>query len=371
MAVRQDLARAAIDRLAATLGMDAMATAQGIVSVVTANMARAIRVISVQRGHDPRDYTLVAFGGAGPLHAARLAKELDIGRVLVPRNPGILCAMGLLLTELRADFATTALRTLAASALPDVVAAFDGLAAQAEAWFAAEGIAPGSRRVRRTVDMRYAGQNYELPIALPDGAIGAATLDVLAERFEAAHRQAYGFVAEDDPVQLVTFRVEATGIVPKATFERHHDGGPDASGAVVARREVWLPEAGGFVACAVYDRDKLRAGNRVAGAGGDRADGCDDVGVAGHDGAGGALFEFGTGGGMNGASQRSNGKQGRKGKNEDENRTPLEGGGWGEGLDHARPSFVETPPPATSLKGRVCPVPLLRPSLPSTPSPPN
>ena len=86
-----------------------METAQGILSVVTANMARAIRVISVQRGHDPRDYTLMAFGGAGPLHAARLARELEIGRVLVPANPGILCAMGLLLTDLRADFALTRL----------------------------------------------------------------------------------------------------------------------------------------------------------------------------------------------------------------------------------------------------------------------
>ena len=93
----------------------------------------------------------------------------------------------------------------------------------------------------------------------------APTLDVLAERFEAAHRQAYGFVAEDDPVQLVTFRVEATGVLPKATFKRHRDNGPDASAAVVARREVWLPEADGFVACAVYDRERLRAGNRVLG----------------------------------------------------------------------------------------------------------
>jgi N-methylhydantoinase A len=101
MPIRADLARAAIDRIAARLGIDALAAAQGIIAVVTANMARAIRVISVQRGHDPRDYTLVAFGGAGPLHAARLAAELDIRRVLVPRNPGILCAMGLLL----ADFA--------------------------------------------------------------------------------------------------------------------------------------------------------------------------------------------------------------------------------------------------------------------------
>src|SRR5215207_817183 len=119
MPVRQDLAREAIVRLATDLGMDVMATAQGILAVVTANMARAIRVISVQRGHDPRDYTLVAFGGAGPLHAARLARELDISRILVPRTPGILCAMGLLLTDLRADFATTRLHILTTAALPD------------------------------------------------------------------------------------------------------------------------------------------------------------------------------------------------------------------------------------------------------------
>src|SRR5258707_12271702 len=109
MTIRQDLAQAAVGRLAGRLGLGVMETAQGVLSVVTANMARAIRVISVQRGQDPRDYTLVAFGGAGPLHAARLARELDIKRVLVPRNPGILCAMGLLLTDLRADFAATRL----------------------------------------------------------------------------------------------------------------------------------------------------------------------------------------------------------------------------------------------------------------------
>jgi N-methylhydantoinase A len=265
MAVRPDLARDAIERLAATLGMDVMATAQGIVSVVTANMARAIRVISVQRGHDPRDYTLVAFGGAGPLHAARLAKELEIRRILVPRHPGILCAMGLLLTDLRADFATTSLRTLSAAVLPDVAAAFRALVTQAQAWFDAEAIALGARHISRTVDMRYMGQNYELPIALPDGEIGVATLDVLAAQFAAAHRQMYGFVAEDDPVQLVTFRVEATGIVRKATFAPERDCGPDASAAVIARRDVWLPEADGFVSCAMYDRDRLHAGNRISG----------------------------------------------------------------------------------------------------------
>lgn len=265
MKVRQDLARAAIERLAEPLGLDVMATAQGILSVVTANMARAIRVISVQRGHDPRDYALAAFGGAGPLHAARLARELDIPRVLVPRNPGILCAMGLLLTDLRADFASTKLVALRAAAQGEVAAAFDALSARAAAWFEDEHIQAEARRTVRTVDMRYAGQNYELPIPVPEGEVTASTLDALAAAFDAAHRRMYGFAAEGEAVQLVTFRVEASGLVPKAAFPAQPDGPADASAAVTGRRPVWLPEAGGFVSCPVYDRDRLRPGHRIAG----------------------------------------------------------------------------------------------------------
>jgi N-methylhydantoinase A len=265
MPVRQDLARAAIARLADQLGMGVMETAQGIISVVTANMARAIRVVSVQRGHDPRDYTLAAFGGAGPLHAARLAKELDIGRILVPRNPGILCAMGLLLTDLRADFATTRLMTLGRSAMPAMEDAFRQLRAEADAWFEGEAIAPGSQKITRTVDMRYAGQNYELPVNLPDGPVTPASLDHLAEGFAEAHRRMYGFVAEGDAVQLVTFRIEAAGLVRKARFQPQAEAGPDASAAITGRRDLWLPEAGGFVSCPVYDRERLQAGNRIAG----------------------------------------------------------------------------------------------------------
>jgi N-methylhydantoinase A len=265
MRVRQDLAREAVEGLAVRLGMDALATAQGILSVVTANMAKAIRVISVQRGHDPRDYTLAAFGGAGPLHAARLARELDIGRVLVPRNPGILCAMGLLLTDLRADFAATRLTTLGDAVIPVIADAFAGLATRAGAWFAEEGISPPAQRMTRTVDMRYAGQNYELPVPLPEGPVTKATLDALAEGFAAAHKRMYGFVAEGETVQLVTFRIEAAGVVRKASFSPHADAGADASGALMGRREVWLPEAGGFVSCPVYDREKLQAGNRISG----------------------------------------------------------------------------------------------------------
>lgn len=265
MPIDQALSKQAIGRLADELGLDLMATAQGIISVVTANMAKAIRVISVQRGHDPRDYALVAFGGAGPLHAARLARELDMMRIVVPRNPGIGCALGLLLTDLRANFATTRLATLSEALLPDMAKIFVALQEQADHWFAEEGVASADRRLKRTADLRYHGQNYELAIDVPDGPITPATITALAEGFAAAHKRLYGFVADGEAVQLVTYRVEAVGLVPKAAFRPEPDAGPDASHAIIGSREVWFPEAGGFVACPIYDRDKLRSGNRFTG----------------------------------------------------------------------------------------------------------
>src|SRR5215470_5939438 len=265
MAVRQDLARAAIGRLAEQLGLPLMQVAQGIVSVVTANMARAIRVISVQRGHDPRDYTLIAFGGAGPLHAARLARELDIRRILVPRSPGILCAMGLLLTDLRADFATTRLAPLARETLHQIETAFAALDRRAEAWFAQEHISAEARRLRRTVDMRYAGQNYELAVSVPEGPVTAATVDLLAQGFADAHERMYGFVAEGEPVQLVTFRVEAIGLVRKATLKAELLAGKDATNAIREYRHIWIAEEERSVSCPVYERDLLKVGNSFVG----------------------------------------------------------------------------------------------------------
>src|SRR5215813_5345007 len=265
MKIRHDLAKQAVARLAERLSLGVAQTAQGILSVVTANMARAIRVISVQRGHDPRDYTLMAFGGAGPLHAARLARELDIGRVLVPANPGILCAMGLLLTDLRADFARTRLLPASNSATSDVADAFANLAERADRWFEQEGIAPADRHVARTADMRYLGQNYELGVAVPDGPISAATMPALVEGFAQAHRQRYGFAADGDPVQLVTLRVEALGQVRKAELSPQAEVGPEAGAAITAHRPVWLEERGDFVSTPIYAREALRAGNRFAG----------------------------------------------------------------------------------------------------------
>jgi N-methylhydantoinase A len=265
MKIRRDLAERAIADLAGRVGLGVPQTAQGILSVVTANMARAIRVISVQRGHDPRDYTLMAFGGAGPLHAARLAKELEIGRVLVPANPGILCAMGLLLTDLRADFARTRLMPATEASTADVAEGFAALAERAERWFEHEGIASADRHITRTVDMRYHGQNYELSVSVVDGAITKASLQALATGFADVHRQRYGFAADGDPVQIVTLRVEATGAVRKAELKAHPEAGSDASGAIVQHRPVWLAEAGDFVDCPIYARETLHPGNRFAG----------------------------------------------------------------------------------------------------------
>ena len=265
MAVDQAKARAAIDVLAARLGLDAMATAQGIVSVVTANMAKAIRLISVQRGHDPRDYTLVAFGGAGPLHSGRLARELDMPRVLVPRNPGILCALGLLLTDLQTNYAQTRLLAVDEAATAAMADAFAGLTTRAEAWFRSEGIAPAAQRIRRTIDMRYVGQNYELPVAYPDALSGTALVSDLRAGFEKAHQQVYGYTAPEEPIQAVTFRIEATGIVRPAEMRAYPQSAAKLAGALLATREVWLPETKGSVATPVYDREKLGPGHRMSG----------------------------------------------------------------------------------------------------------
>jgi N-methylhydantoinase A len=265
MRIDRARAEAAIARLAARLGLGTMETAQGILAVVTANMARAIRVISVERGHDPRDYVLMAFGGAGPVHAARLARELEIRRVLVPRNPGILCAMGLLLTDLRTSFAAGRMAPLAPGSLDVLALGFAALEAEAEAWFGAEAIAPPDRTLSRVIDMRYDGQAHELAVPCPPGPFDEATLAVLRERFEAAHRYVYGYVSPEEPIRVVALRLDATGRVPKLPLPAHPPATTAPSAALIGERAAWLPEAGGSVTCPVYDRALLAPSHRIAG----------------------------------------------------------------------------------------------------------
>ncbi|MEL6964855.1 MAG: hydantoinase/oxoprolinase family protein, partial [Pseudomonadota bacterium] len=257
MAIDRGLASEAIRKLGDRLNLSVLDTAQGMIAIVTANMAKAIRVISVQRGYDPRDFTLVAFGGAGPIHAARLARELELPRIVVPHHPGILCAMGLLLTDLQTNYARTRMRPLGEEALDVMEATYAELEAEAEAWFEREGIERTARQLRRSVDMRYAGQNYELDVAHPPGNLDSSTLKTLTRRFEDAHQRLYGYIASEEPIQLVTFRLEATGIVKKADVPSHRPHSGDVNKAISGMRDVFLPEAGGFVSCPLYDRERL------------------------------------------------------------------------------------------------------------------
>ncbi len=265
MAIDRGRAEAAITRLGAGIGLDAMRTAQGIISVVTANMAKAIRVISVERGYDPRDYVLMAFGGAGPLHAARLARELGMARVLVPRNPGILCAMGLLLSDLRTHLSAGRMLPLSPDGLSGLRDGFSRLESQAATWFAHEGIAEADRATARSIDLRYEGQGHELMVDCPDGKLDEAALAEVTRRFEAAHKQVYGYASPEEPIRVVTLRLEATGRVPKADIAAHPPAETAVEDSIIGTRQVWLPEAGAVVPCPLHDRAKLGPGHRVAG----------------------------------------------------------------------------------------------------------
>lgn len=255
----------AVKTLADRLGLSVLEAANGILEIVVANMAKAIRVISVQRGHDPRDYTLVAFGGAGPVQAARLARELGMTRVLVPRTPGVLCALGLLMTDLRSDFSATSLTQLDKAAETDIAAIYDDLTTRAAEWFEAEQIGDSARRIERSVDVRYAGQNYEISVPVADGPITAEIFRAIEDGFAAAHRQLYGFIAQGEPIQLVTFRVAASGLVPKAEFQPQTLEGADASAAITGTRPVWMVEIRDFIETSLYNRDLLRPGNVIEG----------------------------------------------------------------------------------------------------------
>jgi len=264
MPIDASQADAAIARLAAGLNLGREDVAQGIIALATVNMAKAIRVISVERGYDPRDYALIAFGGAGPLHAARLTRELDIPQVVVPTIPGILCAYGLLVADLRTDFSRTVVVPAAADSLNIVNRGFAELLAAANEWFDREGVSDADRQLNRIIDMRYVGQNYELPVELPGRTLAGDDLAAVLAAFHVAHDQAYGYASADEPTQFVTLRLEATGRVAKPEPQRLSRGG-SADDARSGHRRTYLPEGGGWVDVPLYDRTKLAAGSELGG----------------------------------------------------------------------------------------------------------
>jgi N-methylhydantoinase A len=249
-------------RLAAPLGVDVRTAAAAVIDVVNHAMAEALKIVSVQRGHDPRDFSLAAFGGAGPLHAAALADELGIATVVCPPIPGAFSALGLVGTDLRRDYVRT-VYTTAATADPSVLeAAFRAMEAEGSAMLERAGIDAGRRRFDRSVDARYAGQSYELNVPVAGGAVGAVAIDEIAEAFHARHAQTYGHDNPAEPVQFVSLRLAAIGIIPPLTVRQQ----PAAAGTRSAKspREVWF-HGTGTVKAQVHDRARMAEGVVIHG----------------------------------------------------------------------------------------------------------
>ncbi|EPX75869.1 hydantoinase/oxoprolinase family protein [Salipiger mucosus] len=265
MPIDSQASHAAVERLAESLGIGKMEAAQGIIRVVIANMAKAIRVISVERGYDPRDYAMLAFGGAGPVHAARLAAELDIKRVIVPKNPGVMCALGLLQSDLRTDLSITRLSALSTETFAEIEAGFEQLDARAEEWCRMEEIPEDSRRTKRTIDLRYGGQGYEITVDWPEATGRDALVAGLRANFEAAHEQLYGYISSEEPIHVTTLRLEAVGHVPKAELKQYPMAAEGEVPVKVADRNVYFPEFDDFRTVPLYDRTTLRPDQTVPG----------------------------------------------------------------------------------------------------------
>ena len=250
-------------RCARPLGLDVMTVAHGIIEIANAAMTGALRLVSVQRGYDPRDFVLVAFGGAGPVHANQLAAEASIGTTLIPMSPGTTSALGLLVTDLHHDYATTLNQRMNEADPSAIEQAYREIEERGRLALSRDGVPNEKARVDRYAEMRYAGQSYELSVPLSGGEVDEAMIVDLSAHFHAAHEQAYGFSAPGEPVELVNLRVTAVGSIGKPRLREIGEsrGEPTPN----ATRPVWFADCNGFIDCPVYDRYALGQGAIVAG----------------------------------------------------------------------------------------------------------
>jgi len=249
-------------RLAEPLGVDLRTTAAAVIDVVNNAMAEVLKIVSVQRGHDPRDFVLAAFGGAGPLHAAALASELGISEVICPPIPGAFSALGLVGTDLKRDYVQTLFITADIADPAAVEAAFVLLESKGAAMLDRAGVAPERRRFERSVDARYPRQSYELQVPVPPGAVDTASLEKIAESFHARHLKTYGHQNRDETVQLVNVRVAAIGAIPPLLVRSKTS--PQGTNPVKSEREIWFRETGAIRAM-IYDRRLMPSGLTLSG----------------------------------------------------------------------------------------------------------
>jgi N-methylhydantoinase A len=259
-----EAATAAVAKVGDALGLDVQRAAEGIIDIVNENMAGALRVVSVQRGYDPRDFALVAFGGAGPMHANAVARVMGSFPVVVPPAPGLLCATGDLVADFRNEFARTFIRTTDRVSGSELQAILEELGNEAQEWLDRERIPPERQQVFYNVDMRYYRQGYEIPVDIDPALLSGDGTGMLADRFNGLHEQFYRFKMEGTATEIVNLRAVGVGTMPEPHLPEESDGaGADSSHAVVDEHEVYFQ--GEWLPTRIYDRGQLRPGNRVDG----------------------------------------------------------------------------------------------------------
>ena len=256
--------RAITEKIAAPLGLSGEEAAEGILQVVNSVMMKAIRRLSVERGYDPRQFTLVCFGGAGPLQAVDWTLELQIPLVLVPPSPGVSSALGLLTADFRHDYLRTLLWKTREHNLVELTAELKALEDQARSQLLAEGIGQQKIQYLASVDMRYQGQGYSLDV--PFGLEEAAAwtdLDILEKAFHERHQSSFDYSDPAQPTEIVNVRLVGVGELPRPAFPARHPSGKDASGAIKTSRQIWFRRDWHEVP--IYERNELRPGHTITG----------------------------------------------------------------------------------------------------------
>ncbi len=270
MVIRPELARVAVEKhIASQLGTGVDRAAMGIFKILAYSMTEAISLHSVRKGYDPREFSLVAEGGAGPLFAWHIAEQLGIPRVIVPRHPGIASAMGLLTTDIRYEIPTTVWTSSAAPDIGLIARQMKRLEEEARTQLRVDGVPPENVALERSVDCRYMGQGYELRVSAPGGEINEQWVAATAAAFHDVHGRTYSQRFEDKPVHLINIRVTGVGAVPHLVISEIEAGDADASSAIktTTRALFWRDEVADPEWCEtpVYQRSLLKAGNRISG----------------------------------------------------------------------------------------------------------
>ena len=265
MELDADAAQAALESCGKPLGLDAMATANGVVEIANAAMINALRLVSVRRGYDPRELAMVAFGGAAPLHANRLLAEMKIPLLVIPPSPGTTSALGLLVSDLKHVYSHTSLITPDNLNLEEISRTFTALQDAGKRTLAREGILPEKMHFQREVEARYVGQSHEIPIPWPDGPLSRSTVGAVIAGFHQEHERAYGHGYPAESVEFVNFRVTATGLLTRPKLRELPSRSIDPEDARREVRPVFFAETQDLQQTAVYDRYRLSPGHTFPG----------------------------------------------------------------------------------------------------------